>query len=429
MTSPYAHRPFYYKAANALGRIAQRIGLEPGLNSKYLLEKARRTTGLDDFGETDFITDLEILTQSLEEEARLNTIGKLSAATYLHRLLCNRLNIENNRKIFPEVAEQKISRPIFITGLPRSGTTFLHALLAEDPNTRSPATWEVMYPSPPPGGSRDKRNSKCVNDLKWFNRLAPKFNSIHAVNAYLPQECIAINTNAFASIQFHTTYNVPTYQAWLEQRDMVPAYWYHHNFLQHLQLHDIPERWLLKAPGHLHDIAALMQVYPDAQIIQTHRDPLEVIGSISSHTNVVRAAFSDALDPHRIAKDWRRYWQLAVSRMQNYRSEHPGLPVCDIYYSDLIADPIGVVKALYKELNLEYSVEFETALQRYITGHPQNKHTYTLQEFGLDEESTRTMFSDYYKYHQSLTDAETPPHRPIEIYSDNSQRKKEVVSA
>jgi len=420
MTSPYAHRPFFYKATNVLGGLGQRIGLEPSFNTKYLLERAMRATGFDDFGETGFITDLEILAQSIEEEAGLNTIGKLAAATYLQQLLCNRLNIEHERKNFPEVAERKIYRP----------TTLLHALLAEDPNTRTPITWEVMYPSPQRAkeNSRDKRIAKCAMGLEFFHRLAPRFNSIHAVKAHLPQECIAITTNAFASIQFHTTYNVPTYQTWLEQRDMVPAYRYHKSFLQYLQLPNLSERWLLKAPGHLYDIEALMQVYPDAQIIQTHRDPLEVVGSISSHANVVRAAFSDLLDPHLIAKDWRRYWQQAVSRMQDYRNQNPDQPISDIYYSDLISDPVGVVQTLYKELNLEFSAEFETALQRYVARNPKNKHRYTLQEFGLDKESTREMFSDYYKNHQSLASAETRSKKPVGMYTEN-RCKKEVIPA
>ena len=412
MTHHYAHRPILYRATNALGSIGRRIGIEPSLNAEHLLEKARRSTGLDDFGNMDFLTDLEILIQSLREEAELNTIGEISAVTYLHRLLCNRLAIENDRKNLPDIDRQKIKRPIFITGLPRSGTTFLHALMAEDPNTRTPITWEVMYPSPPPCTKDiplDNRISQCEKDLKWFDRLAPKFDSIHALKADLPQECIAITTNAFASIQFHTTYNVPTYQARLEQRDMVPTYGYHKSFLQHLQMQRKSERWLLKAPGHLYDIDALMQVYPDAKIIQTHRDPLKVIASISSHANVVRAAFSDALNPHEIAKDWQRYWQLALSRMQDYRNQHPDQAISDIYYSDLISNPIGVVKNLYKELNIEYSAEFEAALQRYISKNPQNKHKYTLQEFGLGKESIRTMFSYYYRNHQSLADAETLP--------------------
>lgn len=408
MTNAYSHRPLFYRAANALGGLGERVGLEPNLNTEQLLDKAAHTTKLDDFGELNFIKGLELLVESLSEEAELNTVGKLSATTYLHQLLCNRLSIEENRKALPEIAEQKIKRPIFITGLPRSGTTFLHALLAEDPNTRTPITWEVMYPSPPPESTsltKDKREAKCANDLKWLDRIAPKFNSIHAVKAHLPQECIAITTHAFASIQFHTTYNVPSYQAWLEKHDMVPAYHYHKRFLQHLQVHNKGERWLLKAPGHLFDLAALMQVYPDAQIIQTHRDPLKVVASISSHANVIRAAFSDALDPHGIAQDWQRYWQQALSRTLDYRDQHPDQSISDVYYADLVADPIAVVKKLYKELKIEYSEEFELALKQYCNKNPQSKHKYTLQEFGFGKQSIKATFADYYKCHQALTDA------------------------
>ena len=408
MTNAYAHRPFLYRAANTLGSLGARLGLEPDLNAQQLLDNAVNRTKLDDFGELDFITGFELLVQSLEKEAELNTVGKLSAKTYLHQLLCNRLRIEENRKNTSEIAKQKINRPIFITGLPRSGTTFLHALLAEDPNTRTPITWEVMYPSPPPHDSSfidDERIARCANDLKWLDRIAPKFNSIHAVKAHLPQECIAITTHAFASIQFHTTYNVPSYQSWLESHDMVPAYQYHKRFLQHQQVQSKGERWLLKAPGHLFDLAALMQVYPDAQIIQTHRDPLKVVASISSHANVIRAAFSDVLDSHEIAKDWQRYWKEALSRTLEYRDSHPNQPISDVYYADLVADPISVVKRLYKELKIEYSDDFEAALKKYINRNPQNKHKYTLQEFGFEKQSVRATFDDYYKCHQTLTDA------------------------
>jgi len=386
MTNAYSHRPFYYRATNVLGGLGERIGLQPNLNTGHLLDKAMRATKLDDFGELNFMSGFELLVQSLTEEAKLNTIGKLSAATYLHQLLCNRLLIEENRKNLSAIAKQNIKRPIFITGLPRSGTTFLHALLAEDPNTRTPITWEVMYPSPPPENTsltEDKRIERCASDLKWLDRIAPKFNSIHAVKAHLPQECIAITTHDFASIQFHTTYNVPSYQAWLENHDMEPAYRYHKRFLQHLQVHNKGERWLLKAPGHLFDLAALMQVYPDALIIQTHRDPLKVVASISSHANVIRAAFSDALDPHGIAQDWQRYWQQALSRTLDYRDSNPNQPISDVYYADLVADPISVVKKLYKELKIEYSAEFEMALKQYCNKNPQSKHRYTLQEFGI----------------------------------------------
>lgn len=407
MNKDYAHRPFFYRAANALGSVGEQFGIELSFDTEQLLDKARNATKLTDFGDMGFMAGLERLMRSLEEEAELNTIGRLSTNTYLLQLLCNRLQLEEDRKRFPEIAEQKISRPIFITGLPRSGTTFLHALLAEDPATRTPLTWEVMYPSPAPKSesiTQEKRITRCAKNLKWLDRLAPKFNSIHTVKAHLPQECIAITTHDFASIQFHTTYNVPSYQAWLEQRDMVAAYQYHKRFLQHLQVRNSAERWLLKAPGHLHDLAALMQVYPDAQIIQTHRDPLKVVASISSHANVIRAAFSDELHPCEIAQDWQRYWQQALSHALDYRKENPDQEIRDVYYSDLVADPIGVIKTLYQQLNLSYTDDFDAAIKRYITKNPQSKHKYTLQEFGFRKKDIKKMFADYYNSYPTLSD-------------------------
>ena len=410
MINTYAHRPISYRAANIIGSLAEHIGLEPRIHDQYLLDKAQRLTKLNDFGDDSFVTGFELLIQSLREEAKLNTIGKLSATTYLTQLLCNRLRLEKQYKSAEKIGQRKISRPIFITGLPRSGTTFLHALLAEDPNTRTPITWEVMYPAPldtnpsSTSDSKKERSKRCANDLKWLDRLAPKFNSIHAVKAQLPQECIAITTHDFASIQFHTTYNVPSYQQWLEQRNMVSSYRYHKRFLQHLQNHDGEQQWLLKAPGHLYDLSDLMKVYPDAQIIQTHRDPVNVIASISSHANVIRAAFSDELDHREIAQDWQRYWKQALSRNLDYRQQNQNQTINDVYYGDLVSDPIGVVKNLYENLNLNYNEEFESALKKYIDRNPQSRHKYTLQEFGFNKRTIQSAFADYYQLHQGLAD-------------------------
>jgi len=405
MTNTYAHRSLLYRALNALGNTVEKLSVPTNFEAERLLSKARHITQLSDFGESHFMTGFNVLLQSLEQDANLNAIGKISAKTHLLQLLINRLYLENDRKQIPKIAEQTIRRPIFITGLPRSGTTLLHALLAEDPNTRTPITWEVMYPSPPPhktSFSQDERLKRCANNLRWLDRFAPKFNSIHAIKAHLPQECIAITTHAFASIEFHTTFNVPGYQTWLEQTDMRVAYRYHKQFLQHLQSHHKGQRWLLKAPGHMFDLAALMQVYPDAQIIQTHRDPLKVVASISSHANVIRAAFSDDLDPKTIANDWQQYWQRALSRTLEYRQQHPQQTISDVYYADLIADPISVVKRLYQELNIEYTHEFETAMQRYTASNPQAKHHYTLQEFGFTADNIKAKFADYYQFYTGL---------------------------
>ena len=145
-----------------------------------------------------------------------------------------------------------------------------------------------------------------------------------------------------------------------------------------------------------------MQVYPDAQIIHTHRDPLKVVASISSHANVIRAAFSDNLHPHNIAHDWQRYWQQALSRGLQYRQQNPEQAMHDVYYSELITDPISVIKKLYMQLELDYTDEFESTLQRYLTKNPQQKHKYTLQEFGFGESDIKEIFADYYSNHQAL---------------------------
>ncbi len=403
MTHIYAHRPFTYRAANTLGAIVQRFGIEPNFEIGQLLEKAKSAVKLDDFGDDHFITPLERLLHAYEHEAHLNTIGKVSAHTYLLQLLTNRLRLEEDRKTNLVIAQQEIKKPIFILGLPRSGTTFLHALLAEDPSTRTPITWEVMYPSPPPkkqSFDNDERIRRTARNLRWLERLAPKFNSIHAVKGHLAQECIAITTHAFASIQFHTTHNVPSYQSWLEQSDMSYAYKYHKRFLQHLQAYNSADRWLLKAPGHMFDIESLLREYPDARIIQTHRDPLEVVASISSHANVIRAAFSDVLYPKEIAQDWQQYWWRALQRTMDYRRHNPTQAVHDIYYTDLVADPIAVVKKIYTELDMVVSDEFERAMRKYIQANAQAKHRYTLQEFGFEPKRIRELFSEYYQAYQ-----------------------------
>ena len=367
------------------------------------MTKAKRVTKLDDFGDDDFMLGLDHLLHSYRHEAHLNTIGKVSAHTYLMQLLSNRLKLEEDRKQNAEIAKQKIERPIFIIGLPRSGTTFLHALLALDPQTRTPITWEVMYPSPPPSKDtfwQDKRIKRTASDLRWVERLAPKFNSIHAVKENLAQECIAITTHAFASIQFHTTHNVPSYQSWLEQSDMSNAYRYHRRFLQQLQADNSAQRWLLKAPGHLFDIESLLKEYPDARLIQTHRDPLKVVASISSHANVIRAAFSDVLHPQEIAKDWQQYWRRALQRTMDYRKQNPSQAVHDIYYTDLVADPVSVVKKIYQQLDLQVNDEFEQAMRKYISQNAQAKHQYSLQEFSFEPKRIREIFADYYQAHQ-----------------------------
>lgn len=184
------------------------------LDKKTLIKKAFKRTCLDDLGDESFHQALAILLKSIESDARLNFIGRVCAHSDISRMLCNRLRLREDRKRHPQIADQIISRPLFITGPPRTGTTLLHALLAQDISSRTPQIWEVMYPSPPPervSYNYDPRISRTAKELKWLEIIMPGFKVIHMIGAQLPQECIAITGHAFISYLFESMYFVDSY--------------------------------------------------------------------------------------------------------------------------------------------------------------------------------------------------------------------------
>lgn len=400
----YRYRPAAFRAFNGAGRLLRGCGFNPvSLDEAKLLKDAQRGARLEDFGDQDFIQPLRLLLESYESESDLNFIGRIATRSHLLQLLENRLCLQEDRKKDPGIAAQEIVRPIFVTGLPRTGSTLLHGLLAQDAANRVPMTWEVMYSSPPPrqaGFATDPRIRKVERLLAWVDRLAPRFKTIHPVGATLPQECIAITAHAFASIEFHTTHNVPGYQRWLDKDDLKRAYVYHKKVLQHLQRHCSAERWVLKAPAHLYGLGALFDVYPDARIVHTHRDPMEVVGSIASHGVVLRAAFSDRVDAAAIASMWSEWWAEGIRRALQFRAEAPAERFIDVSYLDLLRDPIDTVRRLYGQLEMPLTNETEAAMRGFLALHPKNKHgahRYTLEGFGLDPEEERRRYAAYYE--------------------------------
>ena len=392
------------RAIRTGGRVIQRSGIPlVRLDVDLFLEEARVRTGLDDFGDDAFLDPLQRVIDDWEHESKLSLLGRIAARQDIIRLLSNRLRIEWYRKRHPALGEQPVSTPLFVTGLPRTGTTLLHGLLAQDPGHRAPLSWEMMVPSPPPERAHhhhDPRIAAAERQLRWFHRLNPDFKRIHDLGARLPEECLIIHSHSFLSFQFQTTHYVPNYETWLEAQDLRPSYHYHRRFLQHLQWRWRGERWILKAPAHLFGIEALFDVYPDAGVILTHRDPLEVVGSLASLTYTLRSTFTDDIDPTQVGPEMTRRWCDGLER--GLRVRERGLVSAsrffDVRYDELVRDPLDVVRRIYTHYGLSLSPMAEERMRRFLARHPKDKHgrhSYTLDEFGLDRDEEAARYRSY----------------------------------
>jgi hypothetical protein len=392
------------RALRSGSRVLQRAGLPlVRLDAELFLDEARQRTGVDDFGDPGFREPLRRLVADYDGEAGLSLLGRIAARQDVIRLLTNRLRMEWDRRRHPEIGAQPVRGPLFITGLPRTGTTLLHGLLAQDPAHRAPLNWEMMFPSPPPDRvhhHHDPRIAASERQLHWFYRLNPDFRRIHPLGARLPEECLIITSHSFLSFQFQTSHHVPHYQRWLEAQDLRPCYEAHRRFLQHLQWRWRGERWMLKAPAHLFGIRALFQVYPDAGVILTHRDPLEVVGSLASLTTALRSTFSDDVEPVRVGSEMTRRWAEGLDRALRVRDE--GVIAAerffDVRYVDLLRDPLGSVRRIYRHFDLALTRAAEERMRRFLAQHPKDKHgrhRYTLGEFGLDPDEEGARYRAY----------------------------------
>jgi hypothetical protein len=289
------HRPFGVNVINLFGRAANMLGMHPAaLDEEILLERAIKKAGSSDFGGDDFREGLRRFLASAEREAKLTLLGRLMVQSYVTDNLANRLRLVDWRKRHPEIENEEITAPLFIIGLPRTGTTILHALLEQDPANRSPLFWEVQFPVPPATPDTwhdDPRIAKHQKILNQLFKLVPGFAAMHPMGATMPQECVAVFTMCFMSEQLQVQFDVPSYQAWLDEQDMHSTYEFHKRFLQHAQSGGIRGgRWVLKSPAHVHLIDTLLDVFPDARIVHTHRDPIKVCASVASLTAALRGA-------------------------------------------------------------------------------------------------------------------------------------------
>ena len=376
------------------------------------MQLAVDATGLDDFGEPTWRDGLVRLVTSLREEARLNELGEAIAVGGVVDLLSNRLAITRWRQDHPEVAAGDVAPPIVIVGQARTGTTILFDLLAQDPATRSPLTWEIDRPVPPPETATydtDPRIDEVDAVLSGVDLLMPDFRKMHPMGARLPQECVSITNSDFRSIIFPTQYHVPSYAKWvMYDADMAPAYRWHRQFLQHLQSRhpagEAPaDRWLVKSPAHIWCLDALIGEYPEALMVQTHRDPLRIIASLSSLMSTLRAMTCDDPSPAEVAAEWAEYIVDGLDRSVTARldgtvaADH----VVDVKFRDFMADPFAAIGAVYDNLGLKLTSDSEARVRAFLAQHSQDEHSphhYSWADTGLDLDEWRERTRRYQEH-------------------------------
>jgi Sulfotransferase family len=405
--------------------VADALGvLRRPLDADALLALARRRSGLWDFGDMSFVDPLRRLLDSCNHEASLSLVGRMATRWDVLRFLTNLLQFHDAERRSPGIVNQAIERPIFITGLPRSGTTFLHRLLMEDPDNRAPLVWQTIYPCPlakPRRGGRDARPLRVARQLRAFERLAPEFRGLHPLDATSPQECSEITAHVFRSLRFDTTYRIPTYRNWLDGEGHLPAYRFHKRFLQHLHHQDGSGRWVVKCPDHLFALGEIRTVYPDARLVFVHRDPVKVLLSVAKLTEVLRRPFTRRIDPREIGAQESDRW-LRGTREMIAVGDDAGLPepVHHVQHKDLVEDPVGTVAALYRHFGLTLAAPVAAAVAQYARQRPNGGYgprNYRFEDHGLDEGIEREKFRGYMTQFGIAPerDADHPPGGPRSI--------------
>jgi hypothetical protein len=376
--------------------------LQERFDPKHLIATACEETGSDDFGDDGWHLGLERLADGLVNDARLSVIGVEIAYLDLMRALKNRLDVIAWRKEHPEIAEKPITQPIFIVGQPRTGTTILFDLLAQDPELRAPLTWEVDEPCPVPRPETyhdDPRIAQAQASIELSEQIVPGFLAFHPMGALVGQECVRITASEFTSMIFTVQYRLPSYYRWLlYEADHVGAYRFHRIFLQHLQS-GVPGQWVLKSPAHLWQLDKLLAEYPDALIVQTHRDPLNVISSIAALTHHLRRMCSDESDIAECAAQSYEEITVGLDRGMALRDSDPVLDgrVIDVQFTDFMNDPWATIGDIYAKLGRELKPDAAQKMRDFLAAHPGDggRGRYTWSDTGLDAGEVRERVSAY----------------------------------
>jgi hypothetical protein len=370
------------------------------MDAGALIQRAGDETGLDDWGDETFRAGLEALVRALDDEAGLSEIGVAAIEHQILANLANRLRVYGWVQAHPDVRGEAVERPIIVLGLPRTGTTLVHELFHRDPANRSLMRWEAIDSVPPPTAATfdtDPRIEAARVAGTAMDALNPEFRSIHYEAPDGPTECVAVLAQAFRSLLWSVIANVPSYTRWMLDADPAPAYEYHHLVLQLLQS-AAPGRWALKTPHHAAFLDEVIRQYPDARLVMTHRDPVTVVASLCSLARSLGGTFSDVDHTADLATTWTDVACTVTDRMTDFRDRHGDARVADIYYEDLIADPVAAVRRALEHFGEALSPAATGAMQAYVADDPSRgfgSHQYRAADLGIDEAVVTERFEPY----------------------------------
>ncbi len=370
-----------------------------GLDEETLVQAAMKETGLTDFGSPYYREGLLQLLESLEEDAALHFAGRVANREVIVSNLINRLLLTEACKRTPAVFQRPLKPPIIILGLPRSGTTFLHRLLAMDPAHRAVPWWELARPVPDTNsdGQPDRRRQILQKKLHRRQKAMPDYDRKHYTRVDTPEECIWLLASTFLSPLYWAFAPVYSYLEWYKNQDRLQAYYEYRQLLQVLQAADPMRRLVLKSSTHTGAIGALLQAIPGALLIQTHRNPVEASVSLASLFHSAHNKMTERLDVRRMTEAILSFQVRQIARNLMARDSHPGV-IFDVYYDQLTDDPVGAVRDIYEHYGLDWSEEFEERLNYYARQNPRGKygaHRYAPEDFGETGETISERFAAY----------------------------------
>ncbi|EFQ82333.1 hypothetical protein HMPREF0063_12495 [Aeromicrobium marinum DSM 15272] len=366
-----------------------------------LLAAARAKTGLDDFGDDWFLEPLRVLTSAIADEARLSDLGLTLTQGRFTALLADRLRLRALQAEHPEILDEEVVVATEICGLPRTGSTLVHRLLAASPHVTSTLSWETSYllPFPGEGPGAEVRKRKARERYEMFLEMSPDFGDIHTIEWDGPEEDVIILDRTFVSMSYDSFYQIPTYGLWLRVFDQAPAYRELREWLQVLQWQD-PDRagkpWVLKSPHHLTAVDTVLDAFPGCKIVMTHRSPTKAVPSYASMVSAISGQYSDDIDQVAIGRYWRDRFVATLGQLDEVRARRPDR-IVDVQFADVVSDPVGVALRVSEALGVPADRE---ALEEYMERnrsqrHGSGGHSYTAEDFGLSEAELQQDFAFY----------------------------------